>query len=129
MDIRKLNDDLSASPEIAIADMGENARRGFKSTMPDRPDNEEPSQPPAASPDIALFATVVSGLPKPILAFCRSSTRAATLWAFSDLQSGGVDTTLAAAKSAGYDLEGLRPRLITTKDASATQPEMSTCDN
>ncbi|MGJ3263298.1 MAG: beta-lactamase hydrolase domain-containing protein [Salinarimonas sp.] len=53
----------------------------------------------------------MSDAPAPALAFCRSGTRSATLWAFTQAGVRGPDEILSIAGSAGYDLSGLRPYL------------------
>ncbi|MCL6655694.1 phosphatase [Agrobacterium rubi] len=135
MDIRKINDSISVSPQIKNEDMGELARLGFKSVISNRPDGEEAGQPRAEDTalaakaaglefrhipvvasdirdrDVSLFDEAMRDLPKPVLGFCRSGTRAATLWAMSQADKQGADAVLAATKAAGYDLEKLRPRL------------------
>ncbi|MFB2553472.1 TIGR01244 family sulfur transferase [Ensifer soli] len=135
MDIRKINDSISVSPQIRLDDAHELARLGFKSIISNRPDREEDGQPTAdmmgmaakgaglefrhapvvasdiGDRDIALFGEALKHLPKPVLAFCRSGTRAATLWALSQAPLLGEDAVLSATKSAGYDLSQLRPRL------------------
>lgn len=135
MDIRKINDSISVSPQIKNEDMGELARLGFKSVISNRPDGEEAGQPGAKDTalaakaaglefrhipvvasdirdrDVSLFDEAMRDLPKPVLGFCRSGTRAATLWAMSHADKEGAASVLAATKAAGYDLEKLRPRL------------------
>lgn len=156
MDIRKINDSISVSPQIKLEDAHELARLGFKSIISNRPDGEENGQPTAdmicmaaeaaglefrhipvvasdiGDRDIALFDEAMKDLPKRILAFCRSGTRAATLWALSQAPSLGEDAALSATKAAGYDLSQLRTRLSSTSSAestSATDAKSSTaCD-
>ena len=41
MDIRKINDSISVSPQIKLEDAHELARLGFKSIISNRPDGEE----------------------------------------------------------------------------------------
>lgn len=48
MDIRKINDDLSVSPQIAISDLKAIAEAGFRSVISNRPDGETEDQPTAA---------------------------------------------------------------------------------
>lgn len=151
MEIRKLTDEISVSPQIRLEDTHELARLGFKSIISDRPDKEENDQPDAdavcmaaegaglefrhipvvasdiGERDIALFAEAMKDLPKPVLAFCRSGTRAALLWALSQAATEGSDTVLAATKSAGYDLEQIRPRLK-PQVALPDQKISSACD-
>ncbi|WP_337267492.1 TIGR01244 family sulfur transferase [Oryzifoliimicrobium ureilyticus] len=135
MDIRKINDDISLSPQVRLADLDELARLGFKSIISNRPDGEEEGQPSAEAirlsaenaglqfrhipvvlsdigdRDVALFRETLDILPGPVLAFCRSGTRAATLWALSQSPVVGGDAALSAAKAAGYDLTHLRSKL------------------
>ena len=70
---------------------------------------------PPEIPDInATLAALEEFQGKKILAFCRSGTRSATLWAYAMAKSNRmeVDDILKAAEAAGYDLSGHRPRLI-----------------
>ena len=47
MDIRPLDEALSASPQIAPEDLPAIAAQGFRSVISSRPDGEEPGQPSA----------------------------------------------------------------------------------
>ncbi len=103
MDIRRLNDRLAVSPQIRAADMPAIARGGYRGIICNRPDGEEPSQPTAAEieaaarqaglgfahvpvvsgqvgeADVAAMRAAADRLPGPILAYCRSGARSATL--------------------------------------------------
>lgn len=149
MDIRKINDNISVSPQVNLDQIPELAKLGFKSIISNRPDAEEPGQPDGASVgaaaeaaglrfrhipvvpssigdgDVALFAAAMEELPKPVLAFCRSGTRAATLWALSQGERLGAENVLAATKSAGYDLDQLRARLLPKDVANGKRPNPS----
>jgi sulfide:quinone oxidoreductase len=46
-----------------------------------------------------------------VFGFCRTGTRTTTLWALTNAGSESPDHLIARAKSAGYDLGALRPRL------------------
>jgi sulfide:quinone oxidoreductase len=151
MDIRKITGNVSVAPQIRLEDIGELARLGFKSIISNRPDGEEDGQPGAdavcaaaedaglafrhipvvassiGERDIALFSQAMEDLPKPALAFCRTGTRAAMLWCLSQAPTEGSDAVLSAAKSAGYDLEQLRPRLQSAT-ALRDQKASSACD-
>lgn len=63
--------------------------------------------------DINLFAQILNEIPSPILGFCRTGTRAAYLWTYSQAphRPGPGPDLIRAAKSDGYDLEPLRERL------------------
>jgi sulfide:quinone oxidoreductase len=127
MTLRPLSPTVSVSAQLSPDVMPELAASGFKRVISNRPDGEEPGQPPAAVMEAAAleagltFAWIpVSGLPGPdqvaavaaLLAdgvptvmFCRSGMRSASAWAMSE-RLGGVDADAlrAAAATAGYDL-------------------------
>lgn len=135
MDIRPLDDTLSASPQIAPEDLPAIAAKGFRSVISNRPDAEEQGQPSAedlrqaaqvaglafahvpvvggaiADQDVADFRKAMADLPKPIFGFCRTGTRTTTLWALASAGAASPDALIARAKTAGYDLAALRPRL------------------
>lgn len=141
MDIRKIAPDLSVSPQILPGDIGSLAANGFRSLIINRPDNEASEQPSAAAiaeaaarhglevrylpvvpgqvrdADVAAFAAAMRELPAPALAFCRTGTRSATLWALAQAGHLSSEAILATVKQAGYDLLGLRERI----EARATQ--------
>jgi sulfide:quinone oxidoreductase len=94
-----LSPDLSASPQLSLADVAEAKVAGFQSILCDRPDGEAADQPlfaeiaeeaarvglessyvPIVSGqmtdgDVAAFRAAVAKLPKPILAYCGSGKR------------------------------------------------------
>lgn len=136
MQIKPLVDGLSVSPQLEVADLAALAALGFRGVINNRPDHEEPNQPLGASLKDAAAAAglvyrelpVVSGQvtdvqaaafgealeqsPGPVLAFCRSGTRSTMLWALNAARRGvDVDSILATAAKAGYDLAALRSRL------------------
>jgi sulfide:quinone oxidoreductase len=107
----------------------------FRTIINSRPDGEEASQPPSAAFDqaarasgisyrsipivpgqisedqIAEFAQALAESPGPVLAFCKSGMRAASLWALARARELGSGAVIAAAARAGYDLAPLIPRL------------------
>ena len=135
MHIRPLDEALSASPQIAPEDLPAIAAQGFRSVISNRPDGEEPGQPSAedlrqaaeaaglafahvpvvggaiSDQDVADFREALANLPQPVFGFCRTGTRTTTLWALANVASISADDLIARAKSAGYDLGALRPRL------------------
>lgn len=135
MDIRKIDDRISVSPQIDPADVTELAAQGFAAIVNNRPDGEEAGQPEgepirlvAETMGMAYTAIPVAGgfshaqidemraaldaATGPVLAFCRSGTRSTHLWALAEAKAGGnADTIVARAAAAGYDLAGLRPTL------------------
>ncbi|ALJ07224.1 MAG: TIGR01244 family phosphatase [Brevundimonas sp.] len=135
MDIRPLDEALSASPQIAPEDLPAIAAQGFRSVISNRPDGEEPGQPSAedlrqaaeaaglafahvpvvggaiSDQDVADFREALANLPQPVFGFCRTGTRTTTLWALANAGAQTPENLIARAKSAGYDLGALRPRL------------------
>lgn len=135
MDIRPLDETLSASPQIAPEDLPALAAQGFRAVISNRPDGESPDQPSAAElrgaaeaaglafahvpvvggaisdQDVADFREALATLPEPVLGFCRTGTRTTTLWALARADGGDADQLIARAKEAGYDLAALRPRM------------------
>jgi len=135
MDLRPIDATLTASPQIAVGDLTEVARLGFQTVISNRPDDEDAGQPSAldiaeaaksaglkfthipvvggaiGDDEVAAFRKAVEDLPGPILGFCRTGTRTATLWALSRAGRTPTDDILAATAAAGYDLQGLRSRL------------------
>ena len=135
MHIRPLDEALSASPQIAPEDLPDIAAQGFRSVISNRPDGEEPGQPSSedlrqaaeaaglafahvpvvggaiSDQDVADFREALADLPQPVFGFCRTGTRTTTLWALANVASISADDLIARAKSAGYDLGALRPRL------------------
>lgn len=128
-DFRRLSPDYAVAPQLSTADVAEAARQGFAVIVANRPDGEATGQPnmdeieAAASaaglalvripisgpaPPAAVQATVeaIAGAKGPVLAYCRSGTRSATLWAMATARAGAMPVAdiLEAAKRAGYDL-------------------------
>jgi len=136
MDLKKINSQLSVSPQILAADVAALAKQGFRSMICNRPDGEGADQPLFAEiekaankaklevrylpvvpgrvqdADAIAFASAMDELPKPVLAYCRTGTRSATLWA---LDQGAHGTPLAdvlsATRQAGYDMSGVVRRI------------------
>ena len=132
MDIRKINDAVSVAPQIMADEMAEVARLGFRTVINNRPDGESFDQPPAAVveaaaqaaglvyhyqpvtsggltvDDVLHFRELLATAEGPVLAFCRSGTRCANLWALAQAGNCNPDEVIAAAANAGYDVRGLR---------------------
>jgi uncharacterized protein (TIGR01244 family) len=106
--LRYLTADFAVAPQLDAAAMAQLALAGFKSVINNRPDFEAgPDQPTSAqvqaaalaaglvyryqpvgpayhSPEeISAFAELLQALPAPVLAYCRSGTRSARLFAAS----------------------------------------------
>lgn len=103
--ISQLSEGVSVSPQLAVEDVAEVAKAGFKSLIINRPDFEGgPSQPASADvmaaaraaglqveyqpvisgqmtpENVQRFAQLLDELPAPVLAYCRTGTRCANLY-------------------------------------------------
>lgn len=134
-DIRTLTPEVSVAPQISLDDLAAIKASGFNTVVNNRPDGEQPGQPTSAEveaaaqaaglayrhvpvvsgamsmDDIAAFDAALSESDGPTLAFCRSGTRSATLWALTQAGVRQPDEIIDLADEAGYDLSGLRPFL------------------
>lgn len=135
MDIKRISADISVSPQIRATDLAALKAQGFGAVICNRPDGETPDQPDfaeiaAAAKEaglearqiavsgglfpqdaVAEFGAALSELPGPVLAYCRSGTRSATLWSLSQAGVTPVAEILSATSAAGYDLSGMADRL------------------
>jgi sulfide:quinone oxidoreductase len=138
MKINTLTAQLSVSPQILPNDIAEIVKAGFKSIICNRPDGEAADQPSfrelekeaqAAGLDIRYlpvtpgliadeqatqFDQLLSELPKPVLAFCRSGMRSTTLWGLSRAGKMSAEEIVARAGECGYDLSALVRRIAQT---------------
>jgi uncharacterized protein (TIGR01244 family) len=130
-DIRRLSATYAVAPQLEIEDLPTLAAAGFRTVIANRPDGEASGQPsmdeveaaataaglaftriPIAGPPalgaVEATAAAMAAAPGPILAYCRSGTRSATLWALASALRGDLSTEaiLKAAREAGYDLGG-----------------------
>jgi sulfide:quinone oxidoreductase len=142
MQTRTLIDRLSVSSQLALTDLTAAADQGIRSIINNRPDGEAPDQPTSAEietaaaalglgyrhipivpgqihdKDIADFRVALAELEGPVLAFCRTGTRSASLWALSSAAEVASSDLLSAARAAGYDLTTLKPCLDTRRQAA-----------
>lgn len=133
-DVKPLADDVSVCafvPPDKLVDLAPT----FRTIINNRPDGEEPGQPTSAEIEaearrlgldyihlpvvpgkiiddqVRKFSEVIAHHEGPILAFCRTGTRSATLWALSQSGKRTPDDILKTAAGAGYDLSSLAQRL------------------
>ena len=136
MELRRLSATLAVSPQIMAADLPGAAAAGFRSVICNRPDGEGPDQPnfaeiaraaaaagmqaayvPVAAgrvreEEVRQFGEALDALPRPVLAYCRTGMRSATLWALvAAAQGRAAADILGTAKAAGYELSGLTRRV------------------
>lgn len=135
MDLRKIADGLSVSPQVMPSDIPALKAEGFRAIICNRPDAEAADQPgheemsAAAAADgleflylpvtpgivtdetARAFGQALRDLPGPVLAYCRTGTRSATLWSLSEANRRPLPDILGAAKAAGYDMNGVARRI------------------
>lgn len=135
MSFKQLTPSLSVTPQPSASDVAQAARQGFRAIIDNRPDGENPGQISASEMEklaaehgmgfahipvvpgkiddeaVAAMDAALARLDAPVLAYCRTGMRSATLWALS--QSGKIDpdTILNTTGAAGYDLAAIKPRL------------------
>ena len=134
-DFRKVTDDFSVAPQIAIADIAAAADQGFALVINNRPDGEAPDQPSSAQMEAAARAAgldyafiPVRGGPTleqvdaveaaiaeakgPVLAFCRSGTRSIVTWSLGQARTGARERgeLVRLGEQAGYDLSAVLAR-------------------
>lgn len=135
MEIKTINAEISVAPQITPDEVQKLADQGFRALICNRPDGEAADQPnfseieaaakkagleirnlpivsgKVSDQDAADFGAAMQELPRPILAYCRTGTRSATLWSLSQANRMSVADILAATKGAGYDMGGVVRRI------------------
>ena len=135
MEIKTINAEISVAPQITPDEVQKLADQGFRALICNRPDGETADQPnfseieaaakkagleirnlpivsgKVSDQDAADFGAAMQELPRPILAYCRTGTRSATLWSLSQANRMSVADILAATKAAGYDMGGVVRRI------------------
>jgi len=136
MEIKALTTHLSVTPQVTAAEMQAIKDQGFRSIICNRPDGEGADQASfdeisqaaeqlgieafylpivagkVSNEDADAFAQASSDLPGPILAYCRTGTRSATLWSLSQAQHLSVAEILSTTKAAGYEMSGVVRRIV-----------------
>ena len=104
MDLNFLSPTFATAPQLQPSDIGRIATAGFKGIINNRPDDEGPDQPgsdaleaeakrhgmvyrhipvvpgKATDADARAFAAALAEANGPVVAFCRTGNRAASLW-------------------------------------------------
>jgi len=132
MKTMRLTDRVMVSPQIAAVDFAALARRGVRAIINNRPDGEEPGQLSSAEAAnlaaenglayhhipitaatlsdaaVTAFRQDVAAAGGEVLAYCRSGTRSATLWALGAILAGEIsrEEALALGRANGLDLAG-----------------------
>nr|WP_294847419.1 TIGR01244 family sulfur transferase [uncultured Sphingomonas sp.] len=137
MDVRPISPNVWVSGQILPSDLPTLKEMGFRAIIGNRPDGEEADQPKwsdiseaaeqaglavahipitpghMTSNEVLEFRDAVTGFEKPVLAFCRTGTRSAQLWAFAARDRLSTDEVIRMAATAGYDISGLQEKLET----------------
>ncbi|MCK8787376.1 bifunctional protein tyrosine phosphatase family protein/NAD(P)/FAD-dependent oxidoreductase [Roseomonas sp. NAR14] len=136
MEVKSLTPTVSVAPQILPEEVAALAAAGFRAILCNRPDGEGADQPgfgevaraaslagleaaylPVASGKVTdaeaeAFARLLDRLPKPVLAYCRTGTRSATLWSLAEAARGRpLPEIVAAAKAAGHDMAAVARRI------------------
>jgi len=136
--IRTIDDHVAVAPQITPEEVTALAAAGFTEIVNNRPDDEEPGQPSGAeiaaaardagigyraipvthagfsANQVEAMASALASSSGAVLAYCRSGTRSAHLWALARARMGDDPATLVAkAAAAGYDIGGVRAMLDT----------------
>ena len=133
--IRPLSETVFVSGQIQASDVATLAASGVTIIVNNRPDGEEPGQPPGAEIEaaaraagldyafipisgalsddkIAAMGTALADAEGKTLIFCKSGTRSTWLWALTLARQGAdADELLLRAARAGYDLRPILPTL------------------
>ena len=135
MDVKRINDQVSVSPQISPDDLPTLKAAGFTTIINNRPDGESPDQPSGATIEQAAHDAglayhyiplgregisaqmveetkqVLEGSTGPVFCYCRSGTRSTTLWALSQAGNAPASEIISAAANAGYDMSHLAGHL------------------
>jgi uncharacterized protein (TIGR01244 family) len=135
LDVKRINDHVSVSPQISPEDVKAIKAQGFVAIINNRPDGESPDQPDSATIEKAAHEAglsyhyiplgregvssemieqtkeVLEGSTGPVFCYCRSGTRSTTLWALSQAGKAPANEIISAAAHAGYDMSHLAGHL------------------
>lgn len=136
MELKQIDATISVSAQITVEDLDAVQEAGFRTLICNRPDGEGNDQPtfheieeaarkrgiathylPVESGKVSdeeagEFGMVFDEAPKPILAFCRTGTRSATLWSLSRAGKLPIADILKMTQAAGYDMQGVVRRIV-----------------
>ena len=147
LEITPLTPEFAIAPQTTLDDIEVIRDRGFRSILNARPDDEtgdylrsgdaakaaralglEYAHAPAANhamfdPDtVDRFEKALVELPNPVLAHCKSGTRAAILWALVAARHLHVNDVILILNKAGQDLEFLEQELQDQASQARSSP-------
>lgn len=132
---KTLTPTVSVTGQMSADEIRALAAEGYSTVICNRPDGEEPGQPPLAELEaaakaagiafhhipvsgghfpesaISAFADALAGADGKVMAYCRSGTRSTCLWALSQARNAEPASLIETGARAGYDLTGLAPAL------------------
>jgi len=135
LEVKRINDQMSVSPQISVDDVAAIKAAGFAAIINNRPDGEVPDQPAGdairqaaeaagleyhyiplgregiSSDMVEKTKEALEGSAGPVFAYCRSGTRSTTLWALSQAGRMPASEIISAAANAGYDVSHLAGHL------------------
>lgn len=147
MDPRTLSPQFVVSPQITPQDISALKAQGYRAIIANRPDGEGADQPTFAEieaaahaagmqaryipisggmvgdDDVEAFRSALRAMPGPVLAYCRSGTRSATLWSLAQADDMPLPQILAATSTAGYDLSGVVRRIANGGRTPVARPD------
>ncbi|KJZ30527.1 NAD(FAD)-dependent dehydrogenase [Paracoccus sp. S4493] len=147
MDPRTLSPQFAVSPQITPQDIPALKAQGYRAIIANRPDGEGADQPTFAEieaaahaagmqaryipisggmvgdDDVDAFRSALRAMPGPVLAYCRSGTRSATLWSLAQADDMPLSQILAATSTAGYDLSGVVRRIANGGRTPVARPD------
>jgi sulfide:quinone oxidoreductase len=134
--MKQLTRDFFIAPQISESDIIDAANSGFTSVIDARPDGEDAGQPSAAQiaalaqkyrlgfthvpvttdaisdADISKFLAALQSADGPVLGYCRSGTRAAMLWALSQVGQMPAAEIFDIVAAAGINIGSVKPKIL-----------------
>ena len=147
MDPRTLSPQFAVSPQITPQDIPALKAQGYRAIIANRPNGEGADQPTFAEietaahaagmqaryipisggmvgdDDVEAFRSALRAMPGPVLAYCRSGMRSATLWSLAQADDMSLPQILAATSTAGYDLSGVVRRIANGGRTPVARPD------
>jgi sulfide:quinone oxidoreductase len=135
MKLNKITEKTTVSAQISAVDIDAINEAGIRAIICNRPDGEGADQPSfeeiasaaqmagietryvpvqsgmVSDTDVDAFSNALKDLPRPVLAYCRTGMRSATLWSLHEAKKRPISEILAATKSAGFDMNGVARRI------------------
>ncbi len=137
LEITPFTSEFAIAPQITLVDIATIRDGGYRAILNARPDDEtgqymRSGEAARAARDLGLayahapahnhamfdpgtidrFEKALMDLPKPVLAHCKSGTRAAILWALVAARHRNVNDVITTLHKAGQDLEFLEQELL-----------------